>query len=426
MSPSTECEVLPMSPGERPSHLDVERVRADFPILSQLVHGKPLAYLDNAATTQKPRAVVDAITRFYQETCSNVHRGVHELSQQSTKDYERARTRVRDFLHARGTREIIFTRGATESINLVASTFGRARVGAGDEIVVTTMEHHSNIVPWQMLCQEKGARLRVAPIDDHGQVILEEYERLLNDRTRLVAMVHVSNALGTVNPVQQMVAMARARGIPSLVDGGAGGSPHAGRRAGARLRLLCPLGPQVVRTHGHRGAVRQGSPAGEDVSLPGRGRHDPVRHVREDRLQPDPLQVRGRHPPYRGRHRPGCCHRLPGGPGHGGHRGARAGIDGVCHRIPWQPFLACASWARPGRRRERCPSCWRASTRTTWVPSSMPKGWPFGRGTTVPSRSWSVLASLPLRVPRLRSTTPGRMSIAWSQASPGSWRFSAR
>ncbi len=205
--------------------LGIERIRQDFPALQQKVHGKPLVYLDNAATTQKPQAVIDALTRYYRTENSNVHRGVHFLSEVATQAYESARTRVRQFLNAAHDREIIFTRGTTESINLVAASYGRSRVQPGDEVLISAMEHHSNIVPWQMVCEEKGGRLRVIPISDAGELLLEEYERLLSDRTRLVAVAYVSNALGTVNPIREIIAMAHARGIPVLVDG-AQATPH--------------------------------------------------------------------------------------------------------------------------------------------------------------------------------------------------------
>jgi cysteine desulfurase/selenocysteine lyase len=203
----------------------IEKIRQDFPVLQQKVHGKPLVYLDNAATTQKPQVVIDTIVHYYLSENSNVHRGVHFLSDVATQAYEAARTRVRQFLNAAHDREIIFTRGTTEGINLVAASYGRSRIEAGDEILISAMEHHSNIVPWQMLCEEKGATLRVIPINDAGELVLEEYERLLSDRTKLVSIVYVSNALGTVNPVRQIIAMAHRRGIPVLVDG-AQATPH--------------------------------------------------------------------------------------------------------------------------------------------------------------------------------------------------------
>ncbi|HLH19292.1 MAG TPA: cysteine desulfurase [Bryobacteraceae bacterium] len=204
---------------------DVDKIRKDFPVLKQTVHGKPLVYLDSAATAQKPFAVIEAIRRFHEVDCANIHRGVHELSQRSTAAYEETRAKAKRFLNARSKSELIFVRGTTEAINLVASSWGRKNVKAGDEIVVTALEHHSNIVPWQMLCEEKGARLRVVPMNDRGELILEEYEKLLNPRTRLVAMAHVSNALGTINPVREMIAMAHKAGALVLVDG-AQAAPH--------------------------------------------------------------------------------------------------------------------------------------------------------------------------------------------------------
>ncbi|HZZ85099.1 MAG TPA: cysteine desulfurase [Anaeromyxobacteraceae bacterium] len=208
-----------------PAAFDAERVRRDFPILARPVHGKPLVYLDNAATTQKPRAVLERLARYYEEENANVHRGVHLLSEKATAAYEGARARVARFLGATDPREVVFVRGTTEAINLVAQTFGRARVGPGDEVLITGMEHHSNIVPWQMLCQEKGASLKVVPVSDAGELDLAEVERLLGPRTRLLAIAHVSNALGTVNPVREAAALAHARGVPVLVDG-AQGAPH--------------------------------------------------------------------------------------------------------------------------------------------------------------------------------------------------------
>ncbi|MGZ6125207.1 MAG: SufS family cysteine desulfurase [Myxococcales bacterium] len=204
---------------------DVERVRSDFPILHQQVHGKPLVYLDSAATSQKPRAVIDAVARYYLQDNANVHRGVHLLSERATRDYEDAREKVRQFIGAAHAYEIVFLRGTTEAVNLVAQTYGRSRLRAGDEILVTEMEHHSNFVPWQLLCEEKGATLRMAPIDDEGQLRLDELERLLGPRTRLLALAHVSNALGTINPVRRIVEMAHRHGVPVLLDG-AQAVPH--------------------------------------------------------------------------------------------------------------------------------------------------------------------------------------------------------
>src|ERR1051326_1657461 len=207
------------------THIDVEALREDFPVLKQTVHGKPLVYLDSAATAQKPFAVIDAIRHFHEVDCANIHRGVHELSQRSTAAYEETRAKARSFLHAKSNEELIFVRGTTEGINLVSSSWGRKNVQAGDEIVISAMEHHSNIVPWQMLCEEKGGRLRVIPIDDRCELILEEYEKLLGPRTRMVAIGHVSNALGTINPAKQMIAMAHKAGALALIDG-AQSAPH--------------------------------------------------------------------------------------------------------------------------------------------------------------------------------------------------------
>ena len=205
--------------------LDVERIRKDFPILHQEVHGRPLVYLDSAATSQKPQVVIDALADYYARDNANVHRGVHRLSERATEAYEGARARIQRFFNAAHPREIIFVRGTTEGINLVAQTYGRRTVGPGDEVVITALEHHSNIVPWQMLCEEKGAVLRVVPIGDAGEVDVDAYERLLGGRTRLVAVAHVSNALGTVVPVKRMIEAAHRRGIAVLVDG-AQAAPH--------------------------------------------------------------------------------------------------------------------------------------------------------------------------------------------------------
>ena len=193
--------------------------RENFPVLDQRVHGKPLVYLDNAATTQKPQMVLDAMNQFYQVDNSNIHRGVHELSERSTRHYEEARVKIQRFLNAADWREIIFVRGATEGINLVAYTYGRRHIGAGDEIVISAMEHHSNIVPWQILCEEKQAILRIAPINQRGELLLDEFEKLLGPRTKLVSVLHVSNALGTINPVAEIVRMAHRHGAPVFIDG---------------------------------------------------------------------------------------------------------------------------------------------------------------------------------------------------------------
>lgn len=198
---------------------DVERVRADFPILQQKAHGHKLVYLDNAATSQKPKAMIDAIVHYYEHENANIHRGVHYLSEIATEEYENARKVAQEFLHAAHPSEIIFVRSTTEAINLVAQTYGRTHVGAGDEVLITAMEHHSNIVPWQLLCEEKGAKLQIAPINDKGELLLDEFEKLLRPGTKIVSLGHLSNALGTINPLAQIVNRAHAKGIPVLVDG---------------------------------------------------------------------------------------------------------------------------------------------------------------------------------------------------------------
>ncbi|WP_223453772.1 MULTISPECIES: cysteine desulfurase [unclassified Pseudomonas] len=210
---------------DRAAGYDVERVRRAFPILADTIYGKPLIYLDSAATSQKPQAVIDAMSRFFLKENANVHRGVHYLSVRATEEYEKARAKVQGFLNAEHVEEIVFVRGTTEAVNLVAQTYGKAQLRAGDEVLISAMEHHSNIVPWQMLCEQTGARLRVAPIDDTGELLLDELERLIGPRTRLVAVAHVSNVLGTVNPIQRIVELAHARGACVLVDG-AQAAPH--------------------------------------------------------------------------------------------------------------------------------------------------------------------------------------------------------
>jgi len=204
---------------------DVEGVRRQFPILREAPYGKPLVYLDSAATSQKPQAVIDAISGFYAKDNANVHRGVHYLSERATEAYEGARAKVQRFLNAAHVQEIVFTRGTTESINLVAQTYAKTHLGEGDEVLITAMEHHSNIVPWQMICAERGARLRVAPIDDVGELLLDELDALVGPRTKLVAVTHVSNVLGTINPIRRIVDIAHARGARVLVDG-AQAAPH--------------------------------------------------------------------------------------------------------------------------------------------------------------------------------------------------------
>ena len=214
-----------MAEQQTPVPYEVDRIRDDFPILSRTVYGKPLVYLDNGATTQKPRAVVDAITEEYYSVNANVHRGVHFLSQRATELHEASRETVRRFINARSTNEIVFTRGTTESINLLAYSYGEACMKAGDEVILSTMEHHSNIVPWQLLQARKGIVLKVIPMNDRGELLLDAYEKLFTERTRLVCVAHVSNVLGTVNPVKDMARTAHSHGVPILIDG-AQSIPH--------------------------------------------------------------------------------------------------------------------------------------------------------------------------------------------------------
>src|SRR5437899_5715900 len=205
---------------------DVERIRKAFPVLSETVTGKPLVYLDNAASSQVPLIVIERGAQYIEQEHSNIHRGVHYLSMKATTAYEGAREKVKRFINARESKECIFVRGATEGINLVMHGYGRKFIGAGDEIIISALEHHANIVPWQMLCDEKGARLRVSPMNDAGELLLDEYDALLNERTKFVAITHVSNALGTVNPIKEMIERAHKYGVPVLIDG-AQQAPHA-------------------------------------------------------------------------------------------------------------------------------------------------------------------------------------------------------
>lgn len=198
---------------------DLEKIRGLFPVLHQEVHGRPLVYFDNAATTQKPQSVLDALRNYYEHDNSNIHRGAHTLADRATRHYEATREKVKDFINSRESAEVIFTKGTTESINLVAQTFGRKFIGKDDEIIISTMEHHSNIVPWQMLCEEKGAKLRVIPIQENGEIVFEEFEKLLNPKTKLVSIVHASNALGTINPVKKIIQSAHEIGAKVLLDG---------------------------------------------------------------------------------------------------------------------------------------------------------------------------------------------------------------
>ncbi len=216
--------LLKINAGEK-EEFDLKKIRNDFPILKQQVRGKPLIYLDNAATSQKPQIVIDTLRQYYEEDNANIHRGVHFLSEHATEKYEASRLKIKNFINAKETKEIIFVRGTTEAINLVAQTYGRKKIQANDEIIISALEHHSNIVPWQMLCEVTGAILRVIPINDAGELLIGEYEKLLSPKTKLVAIGHISNALGTINPIKEMIAKAHQLNVPVLIDG-AQATPH--------------------------------------------------------------------------------------------------------------------------------------------------------------------------------------------------------
>ncbi len=268
---------------------DVEAVRRDFPALDQLVHGKPLRYLDSAATAQKPRVVVEAEERYYLRDCANVHRGVHALAERSTKAYEEARGKVARALNA-DPRECVFVRGTTEAINLVAQSFARPRLREGDEVLVTALEHHANIVPWQLVCEQTGARLRVVPVDDRGELLLDELERLLGPRTKVLAVGHASNALGTINPIERMVEAARAHGVPVVVDG-AQGVPHG------RVDVKA-LGCDFYAFSGHKAfgptgvGVLWGKAAHLEAMPPYQGGGDMIRTVTFERSTWAPIPVK--------------------------------------------------------------------------------------------------------------------------------------
>ena len=280
--------------GASAESFDVQRVRSDFPALGLEVHGKPLVYLDNAATTQKPETVLQAEDLWYRESCANVHRGVHFLSQKATDAYEAARTKVQRFINAEFADEIVFVRGTTDAINLVASSFGEKQIGAGDEVLITEMEHHSNIVPWQLLCEREDAVLRVAPINDRGEIIMEEFESLLSDRTRIVAAGYVSNALGTINPVRQIVEQAHGRGVPVLFDG-AQAMPHLKvdvQKLGCDFLRF--LGSQDVWADRDWWPLRTSRSSPVDAALPGWWRDDTHGLVCGIRICTASGQIRGR------------------------------------------------------------------------------------------------------------------------------------
>ena len=323
------------------SSFSPDRVRRDFPLLGERVNGRPLVWLDNAATTQKPRCVIERLRYFYEHENSNIHRAAHAMAARATDAYEGARETVRAFLNAAAANEIVFVRGATEAINLVAQSWGRQEIGQDDEIVVSALEHHANIVPWQQLCAQTGAKLRVIPVDDDGQVLMAEYAALLNRRTRLVAFAHVSNALGTVTPAQQMVALAHACGARVLVDGAQAVSHMGVDVRAARLRLVRLFRPQGVRAHRHRRPVWQGGAAQCLPAVARRRQHDRGRDVRAHPLSSRAGPFRGRHRQYRRRRRAGRRARL--------RQPHRHGAD--------QPTTNTACWGTPPRSCSASPAC---------------------------------------------------------------------
>ena len=362
-------------------------MRDDFPILSRKIHGKPLVYLDNAASTQKPRAVLDAFADCYGGYYANVHRGVHTLSQLSTEACEQARRdRAAASSAPSAPDEIVFVRGTTEAINLVAQSWGRQNVGPGDEILISGLEHHSNIVPWQALCERQGARLRVVPLDDRGEVILEEFERLLSERTRMVAVAHVSNALGTINPVREIADMAHRRGALVLVDG-AQAVPHLPvdvRALGCDFYAFSGhkvYGPSGIGALYGRADLLEAMPPWQT----GGGMIHP-RDLREDHLRAAAAPLRGRHARHRRRDRARRRARLRRRRRPAGHR--RPGVAS-CSPMPRSASggpRPAASSAPRRTRRPSSPSPWTASIRTTSAPSSTRRGSPSAPATTARSR----------------------------------------
>src|SRR5579884_3277901 len=311
-------------------------IRDDFPILKQRVHGRPLVYLDSANTSQKPRVVIDALVRYYEEYNANIHRGVYAIAERATAEYEAARAKVARFLGAAEPAEIVFTRNITEALNLVAHSWGRRHVGPGDEILTTEMEHHSDLVPWQFLAQERGARLRHIPFDDEGRLVLGDLDRLLTARTKIVSLVHVSNTFGTVNPVAEIARRAHRPAPP-------------GRRAGPRCRRLRLHGPQDARADGGGRAVGPAGASGGDGAVSRRRRDDQRRVARPRDLERGAVEVRSRHA-ERGRHdRARRGRGVSGGPRHGRRGGPRAGAHRV--RAGAAPRRAGPADSRAGRGR---------------------------------------------------------------------------
>ncbi len=402
---------------------DVEAVRREFPILRETVHGKPLVYLDSAASAQKPQAVIDAERQVYERSYANIHRGVHHLSMLATDAYETARAKVQRFLGAAESREIVLLRGTTEAVNLVAQAYGREHVGAGDEVLITGLEHHSNIVPWQLLCEEKGAKLRVAPIDDAGEVDMAAFERLLSPRTRIVSVAHVSNALGTINPVRRMTELGHAAGAVVVVDG-AQAAPHLAvdvRAIGCDFYAFSGhkvYGPSGVGALYGRAALLEAMP-------PWQGGGDMIASVTFEKSTWNelPYKLEAGTPNIAGTIALGAAIDWV----------ERVGLDAIATHEDdllrygtslWRRSPGCGSSAPRARRRASSPSSSTASTRTTWGRSSTTRGSRCARATTARSRSWTATASPPPRAPRSPASTRARSSTPSPAASARSRRCS--
>ncbi len=289
---------------------DVEAIRKDFPALHQKMNGRPLIWLDNAATTQKPQSVIDATSVFYSRDNSNIHRAAYELAERATRAFEGARDKVRDFIGATDSKQIVFLRGTTEAINLVAQSYGRKNIGPGDEILLTTIEHHANIVPWQLLAEQTGAVLRVAPVNDRGELILDQFATLLSGRTKIVSITHVANSIGTVNPVEQVIALAHAYGVPVLVDA-AQSAPHMPLNVTALDADFLVLSGHKVFADRHWCPLWQVGAARGDAAMAGRRTHDPRRYLRQDHVPERTREIRSRNTRYCRSGRLRRCARLP-------------------------------------------------------------------------------------------------------------------
>jgi selenocysteine lyase/cysteine desulfurase len=395
---------------------DAERVREDFPALHQLIGKHPLVYLDNAATALKPQSVIDAVSSVYAVDCANIHRGVHTLSQRATQRYEDARDKARRFLNAPSVEETIFVRGTTEGINLVAQCYARPRLREGDEILITELEHHSNIVPWQMVALATGAKLVVAPVNDAGEVTEDAFSSKLSTRTKMVSFAHVSNALGTILPAKRFVQLAKSVGAAVCIDG-AQAAPHAAVD-------VQDLGCDFYAFSGHKvyGPTGIGVLYGRrellEEMIPYQGGGDMIDRVTfaETTWNALPYKFEAGTPHIAGRHRPRRGARLPD---RARPRTRSRHTSVTCWPmapLSSRPSRVCGWWAPPRTRWACCRSSWRARTRATWAPSSTRWAWPCERGTTARSRSWTASASPPRRARRWRSTAPAPTSTRWCAA----------